>query len=268
MIAKNLRRTGRARSLGTVALLLTAVLCPFALAQAATTPAATKTKTSHEKLLVQSDSSAVRLRPNTLGGFTPAMFENKFSFTAPGKSAATARQQTIENAYNFTPSGRANNRKALTLGMTSRVTAPVTDTSRAAAPADSLVTAPAGYGVDLAVGWKGFAVSGGYSRVDSVIPASLTPVHREAVDVGLSYRFKSWKTSFQLGAETGAQLPLSPLANPDERRYSAEVGAAYAVSPRLSVTGGVRYQLTPLASGVIDPARIDSSVYLGSAFSF
>ena len=239
MIAVKQRHTSEARSLGTTALLLTATLClPLGAATAATTATTGKSKSTHEKIVVQSDASGERLRAGNLNSFTPPVFDSKFSFTAPGKSAANARQQTIENAYNFTPSGR-NSRKALTLGVTSRVMANVADTSRAAAPSEFLVTTPSGYGVDLAVGYKGFAVSGGYSRVDAVAPASLNPQRREAVDVGLSYRFKSWKTSFQLGAESGGQLPLSPLANAAERRYSAEVGAAYAVSPRLSVTGGV-----------------------------
>jgi len=265
MIAVKQRRTSLARSLGTTALLLAAGLSLPTFAAAAATTA--KSKATHDKSVVQSEASGERLRANGLGSFTPAMFDSKFSFTAPGKSAATARQQTIENAYNFTPSGR-NSRKALSLGVTSRVIAAAPDTSRAAAPSEFLVTAPTGYGVDLAVGYKGFAVSGGYSRVDAVAPASLNPQSREAVDVALSYRFKSWKTSFQIGAESGGQLPLSPLADAAERRYSAELGAAYALSPRLSLSGGVRAQLTPLAPGVIDPNRIDSSVYLGSAFSF
>lgn len=266
MIAAEQRRPATRRSQGKAAILLVAALClaPAAIATAAN--AATKPKATHEKSVTASDGSGERLRANSLGSFTPSVFDSKFSFTAPGKNPATARAQTIENAYNFTPSGR-NNRKALSLGVTSRIVAPAVDTSRAAAPAEMLVTAPAGYGVDLAVGWKGFAVSGGYSRVDAVAPASLNPVRREAVDVGLSYRFKSWKTSFQLGAESGDMLPLSPLSSP-ERRYSAEVGAAYALSPRLSLSGGVRAQTMPLAPGSFDPNHIDSSVYLGSAFSF
>ena len=132
MIAAKQRRTGTAqmgtaRSLGTTALLLVAGLCLPSVAAFA----APKAKATHEKTVVQSDGSGERLRANSLGSFTPTVFDSKFSFTAPGKSAATARQQTIENAYNFTPSGR-NNRKALTLGVTSRVVAPVTDTSHVA----------------------------------------------------------------------------------------------------------------------------------------
>jgi predicted porin len=264
MIARTEAWAGSAATLTRAALLL-ALAVPVL---ATPVSAATAKRQASNKVTLQSDVGSDRLHPTTLGTFSPSSLDTKFSFTAPGKSQATARAQTIENAFSFTPSGHVGNRKALTLGVNTRMIATATDTSRAAAPAETLVTSPTGYGVDVAVGWKGFAVSGGYSRVDTTAPTSLNPAKREAVDLGLSYRFKSWKTSLQIAAESGALLPYSPLANTNEQRYSAELGAAYALSPRLSLSGGVRYELTPLAPGTLDPSRIDSSVYLGTAFSF
>jgi hypothetical protein len=256
----------RAALLLAVAMPLTAVPGFAAPAFAATTQATKRTVSN--KVTLQSDLNTDRLHPTNLGAFSPGTLDTKFSFTAPGKSAATARAQTIENAFTFTPSGHAGSRKALSIGVNTRMLATAADTSHAAAPADTLVTAPTGYGVDVAVGWHGFAVSGGYSRVDAVAPTSLNPNKREAVDLGLSYRYKSWKTSLQVAAESGALLPYSPLANTNEQRYSAEMSAAYALSPQLSLSGGVRYELMPLTTGTFDPARTDSSVYLGTAFSF
>jgi hypothetical protein len=267
MIVRTEAWAGSAATLTRAALLL-ALTVPVLAPVAAATPAATPKRAASPKVTLQSDVNADRLHPTTLGSFAPSTLDTKFSFTAPGKSAATARAQTLDSAFTFTPSGHPNSRKALTLGVNTRMLATATDTSRAAAPAETLVTAPTGYGVDVAVGWKGFAVSGGYSRVDATMPTSLNPAKREAVDLGLSYRYKSWKTSLQVAAETGALLPYSPLAGTNEQRYSAELGAAYALSPRLSLSGGVRYELTPLAPGTLDPARTDSSVYLGTAFSF
>ena len=81
--------------------------------------------------------------------------------------------------------------------------------------------APAAYNVDLAVGWRNFAVSGGYSRAETfagALPSALAP-RREAVDVGVSYRGASWKTSVQVAAESGPPLLLTPLA-PSPRRCS------------------------------------------------
>ena len=254
-------RTGAGLTRGMAAAALLFAVSPHALS-AATIVAA---KRAPAKKLVETESYSERLHPASLTSFAPPVLDaNTFSFTAPGRSAATARLQTVERAFQFTPSGQTGNRKALTLGVTSRVMAAALDTSRAAPPADTLAVAPAGYGVDLSVGWKGFAVSGGYSRADGGSAAGLLPNKREAVDLGLSYRFKSWKTSLQVAAESGGTFLLT---QPD-RRYSAELGAAYSVTPQLSLSGGVRYAIVPTALGVYDPSRGDSSVYLGTALSF
>ena len=160
--------------------------------------------------------------------------------------------------------------------MTSRVTAPVVDTSRAAAvPVEVAAAAapPAAYNVDLAVGWRNFAVSGGYARSDTTaLPQALalsTPGRREAIDAGVSYRGASWKTSVQVAAEEGPALLLNPLASAApaqiDRRYSLEVGGAYSLTPKLSVTGGVKYKTT---LSPVDPLRRDEAVYLGTAFTF
>ncbi|MBC7505104.1 MAG: hypothetical protein H7267_05205, partial [Sandarakinorhabdus sp.] len=52
------------------------------------------------------------------------------------------------------------------------------------------------------------------------------------------------------------------------RRYSVELGGNYAVAPRLSVTGGVRYKLAPTTSTVLEADRPDQSVYLGTNIAF
>ena len=204
---------------------------------------------------------------SALTPFAPPLIDQaRFSFTAPGRSGTSARVQTLERAFRFTPSGQSDNRKALSIGVSSRI---VTAAAAPAEPAHVAVTetasAPASaYAVDLAVGWKGFAINTGYSRLDAGL-ASLTPLGRkEAVDVGLSYRGQNWKTSLQATAEQGSTLLLSPL----ERRYSLELGGAYAFGPRLSVTGGVRYKLAPEAPSLLDPDRADRAVYLGTNLAF
>jgi hypothetical protein len=70
-------------------------------------------------------------------------------------------------------------------------------------------------------------------------------------------------TAEQLAGE-GSALVLSPL----ERRYSVELGGAYAMAPRLSVTGGIRYKLAPTTPTVLDTDRPDQSVYLGTNIAF
>ncbi len=195
--------------------------------------------------------------------FQPAVTDpGRFSFTAPG-SAASARLQTVERAFRFTPSGQSENRRALSLGVTSRVVAAAADHSRAAPPADSLAALPASYNVDVSVAWKGFALNTGYTRVEPGVSALLDG-RRQSFDIGVSYRGKNWTTSLQGTAEKGGVLAYAP----QEHRYSFELGGAYAVAPRLSVTGGVRYSLAPVSPSLLDIDRADQAVYFGTAFSF
>ncbi len=187
----------------------------------------------------------------------------RFSFTAPGSGAA--RLSSVEQVFRFTPSGQSDNRRALSLGVATRVTAPSNDRSRAAAPAETLAGLPTSYNVDLSVAWNGFAVNTGYSRAEAG-PLALLPGggRRDSVDLGLSYRGRNWKTSLLGTAEEGSLLPLAPL----ERRYSVELGGAYAVAPRFSVTGGVRYKLPPVSPSLLETDRGDQAVYLGTNIAF
>lgn len=252
-----------------------AVPAAVLLAALAAYPAQAVVKTPKHQVistLAIDDGSADRLRVNNLASFAPSFVDaGKFSFTAPGQGAANARMATVERAFRFTPSGKGDSRRAFSVGVTSRIVAAVADTSRAAAPVETAAVTPAAYNVDLAVGWRNFAVSGGYSRSETLggtLPASLTP-RRDAVDVGVSYRGAGWKTSLQIAAETGAPTlltpitPLSPL--PLDRRYSVEFGGAYLLTPQLSLTGGVRYKTI---DNTVDPLKRDQSVYFGTAFTF
>jgi hypothetical protein len=200
-----------------------------------------------------------------LTAFQPSVSDPaKFSFTVPGNSASSARLQTVERAFRFTPSGQSDNRKALSLGVSTKVVAAATERSRAAAPAETLATLPSSYNVDLSVAWQGFAVNTGFSRVEPGPLALLAGGRRDAVDLGISYRGRNWKTSLQGTAEQGSLLMYAPL----ERRYSVEFGGAYVVAPRLSVKGGIRYKLAPESPSLLDPDRADQSVYFGTNFAF
>jgi hypothetical protein len=196
--------------------------------------------------------------------FQPPVSEaSSFTFTAPGAAGSASRLQSVERAFRFTPSGQADNRKALSLGVSTRVIAATTDRTRAAPPPESIAALPTSYNVDLSLAWKGFAVNTGFTHTEPG-PMALLSQRREAVDLGVSYRGKNWKTSLQGTAEEVSPLLFAPI----ERRYSVEFGGAYAVAPRLSVTGGVRYKLAPETPSLLTPDRPDQSVYLGTNFAF
>ncbi|MCA3256365.1 MAG: hypothetical protein INF91_12205 [Alphaproteobacteria bacterium] len=197
-------------------------------------------------------ASAESLRPEGLGAFTPSIVD-------PSRSAALSRPSiAAERTVRFTPSGKAGDRKALTLGLTTRVSRPE--------PTRTAAATPAAYNVGLTLGLEGFALSGGYSRVESLFGG-----RREGVDLGLSYRGARWKAALQASNEQA--VSSGPLYDPVslDRRYGVELGGAYAVTPRLSVTGGMRYQMiTPLDPKLhaLNDRRADPSVYVGTAFSF
>lgn len=192
---------------------------------------------------------------------------NKFSFTAAGNNAASARLQTQERAFRFTPAGQSETRKALSLGLSTRVVAAAADKSRAAAPVEATAALPTAYGVDLSVGWKGFAVNTGYRHVEPGSGALLAN-RSDAVDVGLSYGGQNWKTRLQGTAEQATSDASNLLLAPLARRFSVELGGAYNVAPRLSVSGGVRYKLAPNTPTLLDADRPDQSVYLGTNIAF
>jgi len=203
-----------------------------------------------------------RLRAAGLIPFAPPLTDSaRFTFTAPGRGASTARLDTVDRAFRFTPSGQPN-RKALSIGVTSRVVAAAPDASRADV-VETFAASPAAYNVGVSVGWRGFAVGGGYSRIEAPVTA-LGPNRREAADATLSYHGRNWKTALQLAAETGSPL----LQTPAERRYSVDFGGAYIVRPGVSLSGGVRYKLAPVSPSLVDNDRADSSVYVGTAVSF
>ncbi len=206
-----------------------------------------------KKMVARTTAAAERLKIGSLGSFTPAVID-------PDKAPTRFGAQVQERSFQFTPSGKIGDRKALALGMTSRIVRPAPEV--ALRGGDALL--PTGYSFDLAVGYKGFSVSGGYSRLENgFLPG------REGIDLGLSYRGNRWKTSLQLAAAHDADDRRDALGL--GKRYSVEFGGAYAVTPRLSLSGGVRYQLTrddTQARGQSGRQGEDGAVFVGTAFSF
>ena len=228
--------------------LAVAALCVAVMANPAL---AAKPKSAKQRLVV--DTPLTPFQPQ-VGEF------GRFAFTAP---SAPAMPQSLGSGFRFTPSGQADNRRALSLGVAARVTTPVVDRSRAAAPADRFVV-PAGYNVNLSLGWKGFAVDTGYSHAEPLLMSPLSGRMTDQLSLGLSYGGRNWRTSLQGTAEQSQPLAFAPLT----RRYGLELGGAYRVAPRFSVTGGLRYRIAPEPPSLVLPNRDDQAVYFGTNIAF
>ncbi len=229
-----------------VLLAMVALVAPLAPAFAVPTPDARHAPAAKKKrATVETAMSETSLRSLSLGAFTP-------SLVAPSR-AADVRPQVVERTFRFTPSGKTGDRKALTLGLTSRNT--VADTR-----AEGARPVQTAYNVGASVGWLGFSLTGGYSRADS----GYGP-HRDGIDLGLSYRGRNWKTSLFAASETPSRLTAEPLGL--DKRTSFELGGAYSLSSRLSLNAGARYQLITPLDPRLQPER-DPSVFVGTAFTF
>ncbi len=230
---------------------LLAAVAALVCAGLASPVSAAKTRPAKQKLVI--DTQITPFQPQ-IGEF------GRFAFTAPGTPSLP---QSLGSGFRFTPSGQADNRRALSLGLATRVTTPVVDRSRAAAPVDQFVV-PRSYGVNLSLGWKGFALSGGYSHAEPAVPTPFTTRASDQVNLGLSYGGARWRTTLEGTAEQSQALALSPLS----RRYSVELGGLYRLAPRFSVTGGVRYRIAPEPPSLVLPNRDDQAVYLGTSIAF
>lgn len=200
-----------------------------------------------------------------LSAFAPAAPDSsRFTFTAPGTALGQfGTAQSLSSGFRFTPSGQAENRRALSLGVATRVTTAAVDRSRAATPVDQFVI-PSAYGVNLSLGWKGFALNGGYSHAEPVVPNPLTSRASDQVNLGFSYGGARWRTSLEGTAEQTQTLALSPLS----RRYSLELGGQYRLAPRFSLSGGLRYRIAPEPPSLLFPNRDDQAVYFGTSIAF
>ncbi len=202
---------------------------------------------------------------NALGIITPALTED-VSLSKIGQASVIARSgpqrpQSFAGGFTFTPSGLVTDDKAFRIGMSSRMQG-VSD----GAGANLSAAAPANYAVGFALGYRGFALEGGYNRV-----ARATNSLAEGIDVGLSYSRADWRTSVKVSqAEIGRDpYNVASLFSPELHR-AVELGGAYQIARGVSLTGGLRYQLAyPLDGKRTSKAQPDAgTVFLGTSVDF
>ena len=205
-----------------------------------------------------------KLSTGTLGSFTPNGATRDFS----------ARLSELERRFSFTPSADAKpDDERVTVGVTRRVArersqpSPTEATAAQAAAAD---VRPSAVGAGVDVGYAGFSLSGDYNRANSRVAGG----ERERVALGLGYAARKWRADVQAGASAPADANLVvPELVGDT--VSVEVGGAYALSPRLALRGGVRYdRIHPEAfsrdfvNKDAEQAEDSGTVYLGTSLSF
>jgi len=210
-------------------------------------------------------TAGFRVKSKPLSALQPITLDvSRFAFTAPGRMASS-QVQTVERGFSFTPSA-SGAKRGVSVGMTARSFAQSSQSAQrtaAAAPPIDAGIVPAGHNFDLSVGYRGFALSGGVTKVDTGIGGRST----EGVDVGLSYASRNWKTGVQASAERDS-LYLLPRGGTPDPRYAVEASGALALSPQISLGGSVRYRLAPESPTPLDPARDDRAVFLGGAVAF
>jgi hypothetical protein len=232
-------------------LLTGALFATFALALVPTTSPAAQI---HKKR-VAPQQHILTISGDSIGSFTPAAADARFgaSFGRAGLGG--------NSGFRFTPS--------ITPGSSNRrVTVAVRVRSVSAQQAERSATAgalagPYAYNLGIAMGWKRFAVTSDYNRVDlGVLPGS-----RESADVALSYSGKRWSTRLALGADRPIG-EASHLLDAD-RAVSVDLGGSYSITNRLDLTGGVRYKMDhDSLQYVADDRRDSQAIYIGTAFRF
>ena len=200
---------------------------------------------------------AVALSFDPIASFTPASADPRLAAAFAGRGAAA------EN-FKFTPAAAKGRPSQIRVAVRARGLAPAPGRAVdvAAAPVTNALT-PASFSLGASVGWKRFALDGDVARVTSPDPSIGS---RKSAVVGVSYNLKKFTGRVALGSERGdGRIPA--LSQPDN--VSVDVGAAYNLSRRIAVTGGVRYRVEQDRVATLSDQRRDSqAVYVGTAFKF
>lgn len=233
-----------------------ALLCS-ALVSVPALAAATQKSRLQPQVTADGEPVGFRVKPQTLAVSPLNIDVSKFAFTAPGR-VASAKVQTVERGFSFTPS--RSKKGGVSLAMTARSVVPSAPERNGAADAG---IGAAGYNFDLALGYKGVAVSGGVSRTDT----GLGGRSREGIDVGLGYGAKNWRAGVLASAERESAYML-PRPGTPEPLYSLEARGAYSLSPQVSLGGSLRYRQAPEHPTPLDPNKEDRTLMLGGAVAF
>lgn len=201
---------------------------------------------------------AVSLSFDPISSFTPANADPKLAAALGGRGLSLTD-------FQFTPAPAKGRPSQVRVAIRARTSIPgSTQLAGSADPSALNALTPTSYNLGVAVGWKRFAVSGDVAKVTNADPVL---GGRESAVVGVSYSLKRFTGRVAVGAERSDGHALPALRRGDN--YSLDVGGSYALSRRIAVTGGVRYNIErDRLSTLTDDRRDSQAVYVGTAFKF
>jgi hypothetical protein len=167
-----------------------------------------------------------------------------------------------EPSFRFTPSG-GSSKRAVTVAIRARSNRPSSATTVAVnSAAINAGLAPSAYSLGASLGWKHFALSGDFARIDG----GAVPDDRQLADIGVSYSGSKWSTRLLFGAERATGQ--NKLGGPDEA-LSVDLGGSYSLTRNLELSGGLRYKTQRERLDMTNDLRRDSqAIYIGTAFRF
>jgi hypothetical protein len=171
-------------------------------------------------------------------------------------------ETSVTPSLTFSPFGKAKDaNKGMSLQLRSRL-----QSGKAEQIGQSRVAASA-YDFNVALGFQGFALDAGVART-----AEATRTLSEAVNLGLSYGGKDWRTRLSVSDEKMRPDPLLTLGLTEPQRAVAfEFGSSVMLTPNWALSGGVRYAIgqSMTAIRLNDPNQPNNrSIFVGTAFTF
>jgi hypothetical protein len=173
-----------------------------------------------------------------------------------------APEANITPQLTFSPTGKA---KDATKGMSLQLRSHL----QAAKPnqLDLNRPQPLAYDINLALGFRGFAIDAGVVRA-----AEATRTLSQAVNLGLSYGGEDWRTRLSVSDEkTLAESAQSLGLNQPQRALAFELGSSVQLAPNWALSGGIRYAIGQSMTSIRlnDPNQPNNrSVFVGTAFNF
>lgn len=200
---------------------------------------------------------AVSLSLNPDFNFTPASADPRLAAAFSGRAAPDLAD------FKFTPAAAKGRPSQVRVAIRARsLNSTQLASNSSASPVSAL--APVSYNLGVAVGWRRFAISGDVSKVK---PSGSPVDGRESAVVGVSYSLPKFTGRVAVSADRSEGTAAPALRDPDT--YALDVGGSYALTKRLSVTGGVRYNVQRERLTALSDERVDSqAVYIGTAFKF